>query len=290
MYLTATEYWLLMKPRIMLAMVALYSASYLGSCASIGGFPFDTSRFFIGFLSVFTAVGGSNVINCYLDRDIDALMARTRRRPLPKGNIRPNRALVFSLILLVPASALSLSFGATSFLLITVVGAGTYIIIYTLFTKRRTSLNVLTVAPSVAAPAWFGWLIGGAPFNLEAFALGLLIAIWGPLHLWSIAYSFSNDYRLCGVPMLPTVISSRKAVHSITTALVALISFSYLLSLSRSMIYTIVVTLVNIPLILAGVRFYKEPSNIASWKLFKITAPYIILVLIVFTIDKYVSA
>lgn len=279
-----------MKPRILMAMLALYSASYLGSCASLRGFPFDSSRFFVGFLSVFTAVGGSNVLNCYIDRDVDAVMVRTRRRPIPKGIIRPARALVFSLILLVPASALSLSFGVTSFLLITVLGAGTYIIIYTIFTKRRTSLNVLTVAPSVAAPAWFGWIIGGAPFNLEALILGLLIAVWGPLHLWSISYSFSNDYKMCKIPMLPSVVSSRRAVNSIITSLIALISFSYLLSISSSMIYTFIVTFLNIPLIIAGIRFFKKPSNISSWKLFKITAPYIILVLIAFTIDKYFSA
>ena len=287
MCLRVYEYWKLLKPRILLSMAALYAASYLASYAYKGGGILDVSRFGVGFAAVFTAVGGSNALNCYLDRDIDALMVRTRMRPLPKGSIEPRGALAFSVLLLASASALSLSLGPLPFILFA-EGAGLYLILYTVLLKRRTSLNVLATAPSVAAPAWFGWIMGGAPFNLQALILGLIVAVWGPLHLWSIAYAFAKDYLRGGVPMLPAVASQGTAVKSVLASLLILVSFSYILALwARSLVYISIVSLINVPLTLAGLRFYMTPSRRTGWRLFKLTAPYILIVLFAFTADQY---
>jgi len=285
--LGAYEYWLLAKPRILLAMVALYATSYLASFASLGRAPFDLARFVIGFVAVFLAVSGSNSLNSYLDRDTDARMVRTRRRPIPKGGVQPRGALVFGLLLLASATAISLSLGVIPFLLL-IEGAGSYLLFYTMLLKRRTSLNVLATAPSVAAPSWFGWFMGGAPFNAQALILGLIVAVWGPLHLWSIAYTFAEDYLRGGIPMLPSVVSPRRAVNSIVTSLVVLVSSTYLLAfLARSILFALAVSVINIPLLLVGARFYATPSKKGGWWLFKLTAPYIVIVLSAFTLDQY---
>lgn len=283
------EYWKLLKPRILLAMVALYAASFLASYSFQGGGPLDVSRFAVGFAAVFTAVGGSNGLNCYLDRDIDALMARTGRRPLPRGSVEPREALAFSVILLAFASALSLSLGPLPFMLF-VEGAVTYLVLYTVLLKRRTSLNVLATAPAVAAPAWFGWFMGGSPFNPQALILGLIVAIWGPLHLWSIAYAFAKDYLRGGVPMLPAVVAPWRAVHIVLASLLVLVFASYTPALwAKSLVYAFIVSLINVPLTIAGLRFYMNPSRRAGWLLFKLTAPYIVVVLFAFTADQYLS-
>ncbi len=277
-----------MKPRILIAMVALYATSYLASYASLGRSPFDFPRFFLGFVAVSLAVSGSNALNCYLDRDIDALMVRTRRRPIPRGGVKPREALVLGLLLLASASAISLYLGVVPFLFVIVEGAGFYLVFYTILLKRRTSLNVLATAPSVAAPSWFGWFMGGASFNAQALILGLIVAVWGPLHLWSIAYTFSEDYLRGEVPMLPSVVSPRRAVNSITASLVVLIVSTYFLAfLARSIIFALGVSVINIPLLLVGARFYVSPSKRGGWWLFKLTAPYIVIVLSAFTIDRY---
>jgi len=290
MHLRAHEYWLLLKPRILLAMVALYSTSYIASFASLGQAPFDFPHFVIGFVAVSLAVSGSNALNCYLDRDIDALMVRTRRRPIPRGVVEPKVALVFGLLLLASAAAISLYLGVVPFLLLIIEGAGFYLVAYTILLKRRTSLNVLATAPSVAAPSWFGWFMGGAPLNAQALVLGLIVAVWGPLHLWSIAYTFAEDYLRGEVPMLPSVLSPGRAVYSIVVSLLVLVSSTYFLAfLAGSILFTLAVSVINIPLLFVGARFYVTPSKRRGWWIFKLTAPYIVIVLSAFMIDKYLS-
>lgn len=286
----AYEYGVLLKPKILLAMLTLYATSYLSSYASKGGEPLDMSSFLIGFAAVMAAVSGANALNCYIDRDIDALMARTLGRPLALGTIGPLEALTFSATLLAAASAISLYLGLVPFLLF-VEGAGFYLLLYTVLLKRRTSLNVLATAPSVAAPAWFGWYMGGAPLIPVGLLMGLLVAIWGPLHLWSLAYAHSKDYQRVGVPMLPAVFPLKKAVQSILVALVLLVSSSYLLTpWTRSPVYILGVSLINVPLMVAGLRFHSTGSKRAGWWLFKLTAPHIVIVTLSFTLDQILFA
>ncbi|RLI09416.1 hypothetical protein DRO42_04295 [Candidatus Bathyarchaeota archaeon] len=286
----AYEYGVLLKPKILLAMLALYVASFLGSYAYRGGGSLELSPFLLGFAAVMAAVSGANALNCYVDRDIDALMARTWGRPLVLGTIGPWEALTFSAVLLAAASGISLYLGPIPFLLFA-GGAGFYLLVYTVLLKRRTSLNVLATAPSVAAPAWFGWYMGGSPLYPVGLMMGLLVAIWGPLHLWSLAYAYSKDYLRVGVPMLPAVLHPKRAVHGILAALALLISSSYLLvPWTRSPVYALGVSLINAPLMAAGLRFYRTGSNRAGWWLFKLTAPHIVIVLFAFTLDQMLFA
>jgi len=281
----AYEYGVLLKPKVLLAMMALYVASYFSSYATMGRGPMEIDGFLTGLAAVAAAVSGANALNCYVDRDIDALMARTWGRPLVLGTIGPLGALTFSGVLLLSASVLSLSLGLVPFLLF-LEGSVTYLFLYTVLLKRRTSLNVLATAPSVAAPAWFGWYMGGAPLYPVGLLMGFLVAIWGPLHLWSLAYAYSKDYSRAGVPMLPSVVSREKAIRGILATLLVLMASSYLLiPWAKSSAYAVGVSLINVPLGYVGLRFYRERSNKAGWWLFKLTAPYIVVVLLSFALD-----
>jgi len=285
----AYEYGVLMKPKVLIAMLALYASSYLGSYGSSGGGCLDFNHFLQGFVAVFTAVSGANALNCYLDRDIDALMARTWGRPLARGTITLEGAFAFSTTLLAGAALISLNMGPIPFLLF-IIGAGCYLALYTFLLKRRTSLNVLATAPSVAAPVWFGWYIGGAPLYPVGLFMGLLVAIWGLLHLWSLAYVYSKDYLRVDVPMLTVVTTDEKAVRYILTTLGLIVSSSFFLGSWSSWFYTICVSLMNVPLLMAGFRFYKSKSKRAGLWLFKLSAPYIVVVLLSFTLDRVIFA
>ncbi len=279
-------YGIIIKPRVLLAMLALYATAYFSSYATSPARQLDPSAFLMGFTAVTVAVSGANAMNCYLDRDIDALMVRTRGRLIALNATGVTGALGFSLLLLVIATGISYTMGVIPFTLF-VVGAGFYLLFYTMLLKRRTVFNVLATAPSVAAPAWLGWHLGGAPLYPIGLILGLLVAIWGPLHLWSLAYAYSKDYKRVDVPMLPSVVSTMAAVNSILGALVLLVLSSYLLmTFSKSHAYTLGVSLVNIPLLVTGVRFWRERTNRMGYWLFKLTAPYIVLVLLTFTLDQ----
>jgi len=282
------NYGVLLKPKITLALLALYATSFLSSSFFFDGDPFSMSWFLVGFMAVTLAVMGSNGLNCYIDRDIDAGMARTSGRPLVLGSIPPSSALAFSLALMAAAGVIALWLGPTS-VLILIEGAGSYLVIYSMFLKRRSMWNVLANAPSVAAPAWFGWYMGGAPLFPIGFILGCLVAIWGPLHLWSLAYAYKKDYLRVGVPMLPTVLPEAKAIKGVQVALAAMISSSYLLTpWTKSFTYVVGVTALNIPLIIIGRRLSKDQSSRAAWWLFKLSAPYIVLLFLVFMVSHVI--
>ena len=282
------SYGVLLKPKVTLALLALYVTSFLSSSFFFDGDPFEVTRFLIGFIAVTFAVTGSNGLNCYIDRDIDARMARTSGRPLVLGSIPPLSALAFSLALMAAAGLIALWLGPTS-VLILIEGAGSYLVIYSMFLKRRSMWNVLANAPSVAAPAWFGWYMGGAPLFPIGFLMGGLVAIWGPLHLWSLAYAFKKDYLRVGVPMLSTVLPEDKAIKGIQVALAAMIASSYLLTLwTSSFTYIVGVTALNIPLIIIGRNLGRDKHGKAAWWLFKLSAPYIILLFLVFMVSQVI--
>ena len=282
------SYGVLLKPKVTLALLALYVTSFLSSSFFFDGDPFEVTRFLIGFMAVTFAVTGSNGLNCYIDRDIDARMARTSGRPLVLGSIPPLSALAFSLALMAAAGLIALWLGPTS-VLILIEGAGSYLVIYSMFLKRRSMWNVLANAPSVAAPAWFGWYMGGAPLFPIGFLMGGLVAIWGPLHLWSLAYAFKKDYLRVGVPMLSTVLPEDKAIKGIQVALAAMIASSYLLTLwTSSFTYIVGVTALNIPLIIIGRNLGRDKHGKAAWWLFKLSAPYIILLFLVFMVSQVI--
>ena len=282
------SYGVLLKPKVTLALLALYVTSFLSSSFFFDGDPFEVTRFLIGFMAVTFAVTGSNGLNCYIDRDIDARMARTSGRPLVLGSIPPLSALAFSLALMAAAGLIALWLGPTS-VLILIECAGSYLVIYSMFLKRRSMWNVLANAPSVAAPAWFGWYMGGAPLFPIGFLMGGLVAIWGPLHLWSLAYAFKKDYLRVGVPMLSTVLPEDKAIKGIQVALAAMIASSYLLTLwTSSFTYIVGVTALNIPLIIIGRNLGRDKHGKAAWWLFKLSAPYIILLFLVFMVSQVI--
>ena len=282
------SYGVLLKPKITLALLALYVSSFLTSSLFFGGGPFEFRWFLVGFMAVAFAVTGSNGLNCYIDRDIDAGMARTSGRPLVLGSIHPQSALVFSLAMIAAAGAIALWLGPTS-VLILVEGAGSYLVLYSMFLKRRSMWNVIANAPSVAAPAWFGWYMGGAPLLPIGLLLGALVAIWGPLHLWSLAYAFKKDYLRVGVPMLSTVLPDDRAVKGIQVALAAMIASSYLLTPWAGRItYVVGVTALNVPLIIIGRKLGGDNPRKTAWWLFKLSAPYIILLFLVFMASQVI--
>ena len=282
------SYGVLLKPKVTLALLALYVTSFLTSSLFFGGGPFQTMWFFVGFMAVAFAVTGSNGLNCYIDRDIDARMARTSGRPLVLGSILPRSALAFSLTMMASAALIALWLGATP-VLILVVGAGSYLLLYSMFLKRRSIWNVLANAPSVAAPAWFGWYMGGAPLFPIGLLMGGLVAIWGPLHLWSLAYAFRKDYLRVGVPMLSTALPDDKAVKGIQAALIVLVASSYMLTpWTGSLFYVAIVTAMNIPLLAIGRSLSGGNPKRSAWRLFKLSAPYIVLLFSAFMVCQVI--
>lgn len=162
-------------------------------------------------LVIWTLVGGalasasSASINMYLDRDIDALMSRTRLRPIPSGRVSPGRALAFGIAMGVAACVV---FGIAVNLLAAVLalaGILYYVFVYTLWLKRTTPQNIVIGGAAGAIPPLVGWAAVSGHLGLTAYALFLIVFIWTPPHFWSLALMKKDEYARVGIPMLPSV-------------------------------------------------------------------------------------
>lgn len=281
-------YGILIKPKVLLGMLLLYITSYLSSIMA-GNNSSNIGVFLTGLIAITIGVSGANIMNNYLDRDVDSLMARTHKRRVALNVAGTEQTRGFSLILLSIASGISLNIGKIALALF-LTGLTFYLGLYTALLKRRTMINVFLTAPSVASPVWFGWYLGGAPLYPIGLLLGLLVALWGPLHLWSLAYSYAKDYRRADIPMLSAVKPRETSIKTILGFLLAVILSSYIIALfAKSIIYLVGVTLVNLPLLFMGINFWAKKTKKDGYLLFKLTAPYVILILLIFTIDQFIA-
>jgi protoheme IX farnesyltransferase len=149
------------------------------------------------------AAGGASAINQYVDRDLDARMTRTARRPIPSGRIVPVNALIFGLAL-VGASTLILGLWVNWLAgLLALAGALYYVVIYTLLLKRNTALNIVIGGGAGAIPVLVGWAAVTGGLSLQAWILFAIVFYWTPPHSWALALLVNVDYARAGVPMMP---------------------------------------------------------------------------------------
>jgi heme o synthase len=192
-------YVALTKPRIIeLLLVTTVPAMFL---AARGLPPLD--------LLLWTLVGGSlaagaaNAINCYIDRDIDLLMTRTRRRPLPAHEVSPEDALVFGLILGVIAFAVMAFLTNLVAALLTLIAMAFYVVVYTMLLKRSTPQNIVLGGAAGALPPVIGWAAVTGDIGLPSLVLFAIVFYWTPPHFWALSLRLRRDYAAAGVPMLP---------------------------------------------------------------------------------------
>jgi protoheme IX farnesyltransferase len=151
------------------------------------------------------AAGSANALNCYLDRDIDAVMTRTRKRPLQRGTVSPARALAFGIVLGVAAVALFLITTNTLSAVLAAAAIVFYVGVYTALLKRRTSSNIVWGGAAGCMPVLIGWSAVVGSLSWTPLALFGVVFFWTPPHFWALAMRYREDYAAAGVPMLPVV-------------------------------------------------------------------------------------
>ncbi|MEA2675938.1 MAG: heme o synthase [Chloroflexota bacterium] len=149
------------------------------------------------------AAGAANAINCYIDRDIDLLMTRTRRRPLPAHDVSPEDALVFGLILGVIAFAIMAFLTNLVAALLTLIAMAFYVVVYSMLLKRSTPQNIVLGGAAGALPPVIGWAAVTGDIGLPALVLFAIVFYWTPPHFWALSLRLRKDYATAGVPMLP---------------------------------------------------------------------------------------
>jgi heme o synthase len=213
------DYYTLTKPSIiLLLLVTTVPAMFLAA----GGWP-GTAAVLATLLGGMMAAGGAGAVNMYVDRDIDAVMLRTRRRPIPAGRVSARSALIFGLVLGIGAGPwLWLTVNATAALL--AVGAFLfYVVAYSLYLKRNTVHNTVIGGVAGAAPPLIGWAAVTGTVTLEGLLLFFIVFFWQPPHFWALALRLAEDYRRAGIPMMPVVLGPRETKRQ--TVLYAVLTF-----------------------------------------------------------------
>lgn len=268
-----------------MAFVFLFIFSYLISCK--GRIQIEST--IQGLIGTLLAIGGANALNNYWDRDIDARMARTMKRPIPSGRIRPEVALGFALILSMAALIISIYLGLVPLILF-LTGFTSYVLIYTVLTKRRFALSIFSTFPAVSSVVWFGWFMGSGSISLKGFLTGLLIAFWGPVHFWSLALAYSGDYRKVRIPVLPVVVGFEKGKWHLFMSSLLIISLTYILYTLGfyGTIYLLIASVINVILVFLNILFLFKPNSRSSWRIYKFSSIYILNIFLAMLLDQLI--
>jgi protoheme IX farnesyltransferase len=284
---TVKNYYELTKPKIwyLLVFTAFGSALTASLLFDIPLSPL-TWVFLLGGIAAGSAA--ADTITGYNDRDIDAIMDRTKDRPIPSGRISPKNALIFGLILTAIALIFSWLINLWAFLLM-MFGLFDNIIIYSKWLKRRSQSNIILGGFSGGVPA----LIGYVTVTTQNIEIGLVMAglvfLWIPTHIWSLALHVRKDYEKAKVPMLPVVSEEKRAVRIIAITTLIMVLFSILPFFFNQFGHIYLVTATIFGAIMLGLSLWLllKPTEKASWTVFKFSSPYLTAVFIAFIVDAF---
>ncbi|MGE5511315.1 MAG: heme o synthase [Bacteroidota bacterium] len=207
---TVGDFLQLMKPRVM--SLVIFTA-LTGLVLAPG--HLHPALAAIALLCIAAGAGASGALNMWYDADIDARMQRTAARPIPRGRVTPDEALTFGMVLSL-GSVLTLgvliNWAAAALLALTIAF---YVVIYTMWLKRRTPQNIVIGGAAGAFPPMIGWAAVTGSITIESILLFLIIFMWTPPHFWALALYRSRDYERVGVPMLPVVAGRRETQRQI---------------------------------------------------------------------------
>ena len=233
------------------------------------------------------ASGGAGALNSYLDEDIDRAMRRTSNRPIPQGSVSPFNALVFGLGLIGSGVILSVLFLPSIAGLFIFLGAAIYVLFYTKYLKRRTTLNIVLGGTAGSCAPLAGW--AAATGNLSSVApwlMALLVFVWTPSHFWALAMRAVGDYTNAGIPMLPVVVGEKKTAEYIALNTFLLVPISLaLVPFGFGLVYLAIAALLGLGMILVDMKLVFNPTKSQAWTAFKFSSPYLAIVFLAMVLD-----
>lgn len=269
---TPRDYLALLKPRVM-SLVVFTGA--VGLAVAPGHIHPVLGA--LAVLCIALSAGGSGAVNMWYDRDIDAVMQRTQRRPLPSGKIAPQAALEFGTILIVAATLLMglatnwLAAGLLAF------AAAFYVFVYTMGLKRRTPQNIVIGGAAGAFPPMIGWAAVTGDIGIGAAVLFLIIFLWTPPHFWALALYRNEDYTRAGVPMLPVVAGAlvTKIQMLIYTLLLLPVALAPVWCGLAGLLYGAGALLLGAGFVMHAVRVWFDPTDAAPKRMFRFSLIYL---------------
>ncbi len=258
---SAGDFFALLKPRVMSLVVF---TALVGLVMAPG--HMHPVMAFTAILCIAVGAGASGALNMWYDRDIDAVMTRTRKRPIPQGRVTPSEALAFGLTLAafsVMTLGVLVSYLAAALLAFTIFF---YVVVYSMWLKRSTAQNIVIGGAAGALPPVVAWAAATGSLSIQPFILFLIIFFWTPPHFWALALYRADDYARAGVPMMPVVAgadSTRTQILLYTLVLSAVAIAPWPLGYF-SMVYGIVAVAMSAAMIVFAARVYMRREGEAG--------------------------
>ncbi|MEM1946035.1 MAG: heme o synthase [Candidatus Caldarchaeum sp.] len=267
------DYIRMTKPKIVLLNILTASTAHLMA----GWTPASLLHLAVaGYLSV----GGASAVNHYVDRDVDAKMMRTAKRPIPSGRVKPIHGLVFGCALLSMSavySAVFLNYPTTTFVLL---GAFIYILVYTLWLKRRSIWNIVIGGAAGSCSPLAGWAASGGEITIVPMLLALIVFLWTPGHFWALAIRAAKDYQAAGIPMLPVTHGLKFSASAVLVSNVAAVISSIVIAayVPAPVVYLAVTLPASAWLLYESIRTVHLSSIAHAWRVFKASSPWLAIV------------
>ena len=285
--LNFSELFKLMKPRVMSLVIFTCAVGLLTAPTMV-----STQDAIIGILLVSMGAGAAGALNMWYESDLDALMSRTCLRPIPTGKVNKNQALIFGITLSV-ISVVALDYFtnrvSAGILLFTIIF---YVLIYTIWLKKRTSQNIVIGGAAGALPPVIGWTIATGSLSLEPLVFFLIIFFWTPSHFWALSLYKSEDYKKANIPMLPLtngIESTKVNIFVYSLIMLPVIIFPYVIDFVGLvfLIPSFLLTIYYNYLCFDLYRFKKNKFSAKKAKsIFGYSILYLFLVFVLFLIDK----
>ncbi|MCG8400770.1 MAG: heme o synthase [Firmicutes bacterium] len=284
---SAKNYIEVTKPRSVFLLVFTALGTMFMAAAEYG---LSAPVFLQSLLAITLACSGVNAVSCYVDRDIDAIMERTKNRPIPSGRITPPvKALVWGLVQFGAALVIAYSLNLAAFVCI-FFGMLGYVGIYSLWFKRKSAWNIILGGFSGGLPALFGWTAIAGRIELLPVLISLLVVLWIPNHIWNLAIFFRDDYRKVGVPMLPVVCRVKHTLVYILFTVLAMFALSIAIYFTGGLgtVYLVTAVLCGVAVTLGNLYLFFVPDHKSAWFLYKLSSPYLFLLFLGMMIDTYI--
>jgi len=239
-------------------------------------------------VAITASTAGCNAVTCYIDRDIDALMRRTDRRPIPSGRISPpERALFWGLTLIATGVVIGFWINLISSLII-LLGVLDNVVVYSILLKRRNPLNIVLGGVSGGLPAMFGRTVVTGTIDALSILLAGLVVLWIPSHIWSLALFSKDDYARAGVPMLPVVMKEKSALRCIVATVILMIPFSLAIYWQGGfgLIYAASAVVLGLVVLILNLHLFAYPNKENAYRAFKVSSPYLFLLFLSMVLDR----
>ena len=276
------EYLHLTKPGIvMLVLITTLGGMYIGTKGNL-----DPQLVPWTLIGTGLAAAGSAVLNMLFDRDIDRIMERTSERPLPKGTVNPQVAVVFGVGLILLSFVVLFTFVNALSAFLAMLAAFSYVVVYTILLKRKTPIATEIGGISGALPPVIGYAAATGQVDIKAFVLFLIMFMWQPPHFWALAIKYREDYKKAGVPTLPVargVFITKIKTLLYTASLLPLSVLPYILGMVGQ-IYLVVASVLSLLYILLTLKFLFSKQE-EGMKLFFFSIIYLSAIFGLFIID-----